>query len=145
MLLVILYVNFGSDKRGKPILLVICEFSETCRWSSRTWETDGACWLFLRPCGMATSRLYDLVWKGHSPTEAVQSYRSFWIDDELCGTVTFWFYVCHVLAMSLWLFSFGVFLFFLFHFFHKCATTLIFLKLFQSIPTSVLSKERAEW
>lgn len=27
MLLVILYVNFGSDKRGKPILLVICEFS----------------------------------------------------------------------------------------------------------------------
>lgn len=59
--LVILYVNFGSDKRGKPILLVICEFSRLVDDITNFDRLMVLVGYLLRPCGNTINPIYDLL------------------------------------------------------------------------------------
>ncbi len=60
--------------------------------------TDWWCLLaiFLRPCGITVSHVYDLVWKGHLPTEAMQSYIRWWN----VWNSDFFLYFCHVKSLQ---------------------------------------------
>lgn len=105
MLLVILYVNFGSDKWGKKntffvSLFIYFRFVDLYHKPDRI---SNGCWLFLRPCGIKISPFFlDLVWKGHLPTDVMQHYQIIWQCSvgEICRAVTFF---CLLFSLaSLW-------------------------------------------